>query len=645
MGAALAVDQHPPGKVTFQGFLSSPATPSVPLGAANPTNLTVIFRIYDSPAATAPRWAEQQVVTVDKGHFSVLLGEGSAVGNEAFTNNLSGVFAGGASSSRYISVQAPNLGPETTPRIPFHPAPYAQLSRAANSLVNPAGSPVVVGSETGVTVVGTLRAGGFTGSGRGLTGVSAQAIAGTFSGTQLADGSITQAKIAPGGIGSAQIASGAVSTDKLANAAVTGDKLTLGAIDTSKIANASVTSAKLASGAAAANLAASGGNNFGAIVFSQTAENTTLTGLGYVRINRTSLGGDTWQLRATEDTPNAPTDRRSRPYRTSGSDRDVWTGSKFIVWGGVNAANNAFRGDGAMFDPALNTWTPMSASPLSARDWYTAVWSGSKVYYMGGNNGGTSLKSFVSFDPVANKWATLPDLRRTMDQSSGIWTGTKVIYWGGGDGTNPRSDGELFDPSTGVWTPMSNNGAPSARLSHSTVWTGSEMIVWGGWNNSTVFSDGKRYNPDTDTWQPMAAGPTKRILHSAVWTGKEMIVWGGNDETPPWNTSGGRYNPVTNDWTPIDSGVIRGKRGHATVWTGKEMIVWGGDFYGDWTETGARYDPETNVWTEMTTMPPKNGLMSFTWTGKEMLIFGGLFSNRNVWAYTPPSILYVYAKQ
>lgn len=639
-----AADQHPPGRVTFQGFLSDTSTPSVPLGASGPTNVTVVFRIYDSPNVTSPRWAEQQVVTVDKGHFSVLLGEGSAIGNEFFTNNLSGVFAGGASADRFIAITVPNLGIEAGPRIPFHPAPYSQLSRAANSLLAPSGSAVLHGSANGVSVAGIVSAGNFFGSAKGLTAIPASAIAGTFSSAQLSDAAVTQSKIAPGGIGSAQILPGAVSAEKLANNAVTTEKLALGAVDSSKIANGSVTAEKLAPGAAAANLAASGGNNFGSLVFSDSPNNPTLAALGYVRISRTSLGGDSWQLRATETTANTPTDRRRRDYRGSGSDSDIWTGSKFVVWGGVNAANSAYRSDGAMFDPALNTWTPMSASPLSARDYYAAVWSGSKIYYIGGHNG-SSHKSFVSFDPVANTWETLPDLRRPTDQASGIWTGSKVFYWGGGDGAVARSDGELYNPATRTWTPVAEAGEPSARIDQSAVWTGSEIILWGGRNGGTYYNDGKRYNPQTDTWLPMATGPSSRALHSAVWTGKEMIVWGGNNGGTPWETSGGRYDPVINDWVLMDSGVIRGKRGHATVWTGKEMIVWAGDFHGDWTETGARYDPFSNTWTEMATLPPKNGLMSYVWTGKEMLIFGGLFTERRVWAYTPPNIVYLFSKQ
>ena len=108
-------DQHPPSKITFQGFLSDTATPSRPLGLSSPVNHTVVFRIYSSPTLPNSIWAEQQVVTIDKGHFSVLLGEGSPVGKEVFTNNLTGIFAGGSTSERFITVTVPALGLETTP--------------------------------------------------------------------------------------------------------------------------------------------------------------------------------------------------------------------------------------------------------------------------------------------------------------------------------------------------------------------------------------------------------------------------------------------------------------------------------------------------------------------------------------------------
>ena len=141
---AHAANQFPPGKMTFQGFLTDAANPPVPLGNTSPANTTVIFKIYKSPTGVATAdvlWAETQVVTVDKGHFSVLLGEGSVVGSFPHPTDLSGIFIGADASDRWIGLTVD--GAEITPRIQFFAAPYAQLAKAANSLVNPSGATIL----------------------------------------------------------------------------------------------------------------------------------------------------------------------------------------------------------------------------------------------------------------------------------------------------------------------------------------------------------------------------------------------------------------------------------------------------------------------------------------------------------------------
>lgn len=171
---ARAANANPPGKMTFQGFLTDASNPPVPLGNTTPANTTVIFKIYKSPTSAAAAdvlWAESQVVTVDKGHFSVLLGEGSAV--TGFTDkhptDLSGVFIGADASDRWIGITVD--GAEITPRIQFFAAPYAQLAKAANSLVNPSGQTIfnlangTLEGTADMTVTGSVTS---SGSGAGL---------------------------------------------------------------------------------------------------------------------------------------------------------------------------------------------------------------------------------------------------------------------------------------------------------------------------------------------------------------------------------------------------------------------------------------------------------------------------------------------
>jgi len=156
--------ENPPGQMTFQGFLTDASTPPVALGNTAPENKTVTFKIYKSAQGTAAAdvlWAEQQVVTIDKGHFSVLLGEGSAVSGSPHDSDLSGVFTGIDASDRWIGITVD--GGEITPRIRFFPAPYAQLARrarvadSANSLVNSGGTTAVVNTQAGrLEVAGEL---------------------------------------------------------------------------------------------------------------------------------------------------------------------------------------------------------------------------------------------------------------------------------------------------------------------------------------------------------------------------------------------------------------------------------------------------------------------------------------------------------
>ena len=124
---ARAVDNNPPTKLTHQGFLTD--ANGLPLGNAAPVNKSIIFRIFDAPAAGTRLWAAQQVVTVDKGHYSVLLGEGSAVGTESFLADLSTIFTGTGASDRFLEITVD--GAALSPRLQFLPAPFAMLARKA----------------------------------------------------------------------------------------------------------------------------------------------------------------------------------------------------------------------------------------------------------------------------------------------------------------------------------------------------------------------------------------------------------------------------------------------------------------------------------------------------------------------------------
>jgi hypothetical protein len=166
---ARAQSGKPPSKISFQGFLTDGN--GTPLGNTDPTNATVYFRIYshfNSNETKHKKWAEEQVITIDKGHFSVVLGEGSPTGlanDGAFSDDLSGLFNGSDAAERYIGIQVKGQT-EVAPRIQFFTAPFSFLAQNANQLVNAAGAPVLaingdgkIAASTGIETTGSLSAG------------------------------------------------------------------------------------------------------------------------------------------------------------------------------------------------------------------------------------------------------------------------------------------------------------------------------------------------------------------------------------------------------------------------------------------------------------------------------------------------------
>src|SRR5687768_8398845 len=73
-------DNNPPEQMTYQGYLAD--ANGAGLAPANPLNYDAVFRIYDASSGGNLLWAETQIITVDKGLFSIVLGQGSQNGSE-----------------------------------------------------------------------------------------------------------------------------------------------------------------------------------------------------------------------------------------------------------------------------------------------------------------------------------------------------------------------------------------------------------------------------------------------------------------------------------------------------------------------------------------------------------------------------------
>ncbi len=143
-GLAHAQNGFPPNLMSYQGFLVD--ANGAALAPTTPVNYSVVFRIYSVSSAGTSLWTEAQTVTVDKGNFSVVLGEGGAEGSEP-RPVISTVFNSATASDLYLGITVKGLGGNNTeiaPRLRLLTSPYSFLARTANSLAANNGVSLIV---------------------------------------------------------------------------------------------------------------------------------------------------------------------------------------------------------------------------------------------------------------------------------------------------------------------------------------------------------------------------------------------------------------------------------------------------------------------------------------------------------------------
>lgn len=198
---------NPPERMTYQGFLVG--SDGVALGNSAPKNYDVVFKIYDDQLDGSLLWAEQQTVTVDKGYFSVLLGEGASTGEPRPA--LSTLFKGASASDRYVGITVRGIGTaganvDINPRLRLITSPYSFLAQNAVKLVQTTGADLITSSGNSVTVSGPVAAAslGVTGN---ITAGGTVAATGAISGASLAVGPASVGAVTAASV----TASGAVS--------------------------------------------------------------------------------------------------------------------------------------------------------------------------------------------------------------------------------------------------------------------------------------------------------------------------------------------------------------------------------------------------------------------------------------------------
>ena len=239
--------------------------------------------------------------------------------------------------------------------------------------------------------------------------------------------------------------------------------------------------------------------------------------------------------------------------------RAVWTGSRLLVYGCVASPYYCYltprpcpaATGGSMYDPATDTWTPISSegapAPPADMPYTRLLWTGKRMIAWGGAAAGQQ----GVFDPAANRWESMGDL-------AGVPPGDALrmgAAWVEGDRfvmvSQAWTAAAVFDLERRRWTPVS--GTPPQLSGYGGTIAGDDgrMLAILARQTSAGLSMPQnlrggfiaRVDPLAARWElaelPEMGSPYSIVTQTVAWTGTRLIFWGGSsEEFDPMGDSG-----------------------------------------------------------------------------------------------------------
>ena len=198
----------------------------------------------------------------------------------------------------------------------------------------------------------------------------------------------------------------------------------------------------------------------------------------------------------------------------------------------------------SVFDPATNTWTEKSATPIELHHFQPVVFNNA-IYLIGAMTGEwpyeTPVDRVIIYYPERDEYvygATIPEHRRR--GGAGVVVYNNKIYLIGGI-TNGHMNGykpwfDEYNPETGKWKTLVD--APNARDHFQAVVVANKLYAFAGRNTSKIsdqdmaltVTHGNIYNFNTHEWEAVTnnlAIPTMRAGNFAFAWNNSIIIGGG----------------------------------------------------------------------------------------------------------------------
>ncbi|NTV63609.1 MAG: LuxR family transcriptional regulator [Oscillochloris sp.] len=199
--------------------------------------------------------------------------------------------------------------------------------------------------------------------------------------------------------------------------------------------------------------------------------------------------------------------------------------------------------------PAQATATPPTPENASQR-WFThsplpsprndvalvAYDLDQKLYVIGGQIDNTSSAALDRYDPVSDRWISLPNKPTALGHASAIILRGNIYVPGGENAQGKVSDLlEIYDPREQRW--IQGISMPSPRSRYALVaWEGLLYVI-GGWDGVQACNDVYIYNPEEHIWSEGPALLAPRQNAGAVTASGRIYVIGGSNDSGPLRES------------------------------------------------------------------------------------------------------------
>jgi hypothetical protein len=268
---------------------------------------------------------------------------------------------------------------------------------------------------------------------------------------------------------------------------------------------------------------------------------------------------------------------------------------QLFTWGGyvyTGMSDETSAATGFTFDAATGQWSKLPASPLAARSFPAAAWTGSEFIIWGGSGSeavGLFFDDGAAYSPMDRTWRSLPTAPIGDRAPLSVWTGRELIVWGSAIRyEDPPRDGAAYDPATDSWRKIPD--APIGLTDATVAWTGEEMIVFGASLDMDNHADtrhaiGAAYNPATNEWRELPSSELSPQAHTAAWDGSALIAW-------DYELKAQSYLPDENEWRDLPR--IPGDFSECSP----RSVAVGNHVIGDYCGSIVHFDPASG-WSEV----------------------------------------------